>query len=55
MMTVLIILLALGSAVLFIELVAANHAPFGYQDESGFHSGSDCRATPKTFELENPS
>jgi hypothetical protein len=55
MMTVLIILLALGSAILFVELVAANQAPFGYQDESGFHFDGDCATNPETFELENPS
>jgi hypothetical protein len=55
MITVLIILVALGSAILFIELVAANRAPYGYQDETGFHFDGDHGAATKSFELENPS
>ena len=55
MITVLIILLALGAAGLIIELVAANHAPFGYEDEQGFHFGNERRTTSRGFEFENPS
>jgi len=54
-MTVLIILLAISAAGLITELVAAHHAPFGYQDEHGFHFGTDIQENPKAFELENPS
>jgi hypothetical protein len=55
MMTALIILLALASAGLITELVAARRAPFGYQDEGGFHFGNERRTTSKNFQLENPS
>ena len=54
-MTVLIILLAIFAAGLMAELVAASRAPFGYQDEHGFHFGAGIQETPKVFELENPS
>jgi len=54
-MTAFLILLAIGAAGLMIELVAANRPPFGFQDEYGFHIGTDYPETPKAFELENPS
>jgi len=55
-MTAFFILLALVAAGLMTELIAANQAPFGYQDESGFHFGDDFSQPPsKMFELENPS
>jgi hypothetical protein len=54
-MTAFFILLAIVAAGAITELVAANRAPFGYQDEHGFHFGADHRETPKAFELENPS
>ena len=54
-MTAFLVLLAIVAAGLMIELVAANRAPFGFQDEYGFHFGSDYPEPPKAFELENPS
>ena len=54
-MTAFLILLAISAAGLMTELVAANRAPFGYQDEHGFHFGADLRETSETFKLENPS
>lgn len=55
-MTAFFILLALVAAGLMTELIAANQAPFGYQDESGFHFGADfSQPSSKMFELENPS
>jgi hypothetical protein len=55
MMTVFFILLALMFAGLITELVAANRAPYGYQDESGFHFGREHGNPSPTVELENPS
>ena len=54
-MTVFLILLAVAAACVITELVAAKRAPFGYQDEHGFHFGTEIQETPKAFELENPS
>jgi hypothetical protein len=54
-MTALFILLAIVAAGVIIELVAAKHAPFGYQDEHGFHFGTNHRETHQAFEPENPS
>ena len=54
-MTAFLILLAIVAAGVVTELVAANRAPFGYQDELGFHFGSDQSETPGVFELQNPS
>jgi hypothetical protein len=54
MMTTLFVLTALASAGLFTELLAANQAPLGYEDESGFHFGPEC-TDGQSFELENPS
>ena len=54
-MTAFFIVLALVAAGVITELVAANRAPFGYQDEHGFHFGTNHRETPTAFELENPS
>ena len=53
MMTVMLILAALVAAVLFVELVSATQAPIGYQDEEGFHFGSE-RIT-NSSDFENPS
>jgi len=53
MMTVLLIVAALLAGGLFIELVSAATAPIGYQDEKGFHFGSDRATNPSDFE--NPS
>jgi len=55
LMTVFLMLLAMFAAVLITELVAANRAPFGYQDEHGFHYGKDPQENSTTFKLENPS
>ena len=41
MISALLILLALVAAALLTELIAAEKAPFGYQDESGFHFGHE--------------
>ena len=54
-MTAFLILLAIVAAGVVTELVAANRAPFGYQDELGFHFGSDQSETHGVFELQNPS
>jgi len=55
MITVLIILLALVAAGVITELVAASRAPFGYEDEQGFHFGMERGENSQVFELENPS
>jgi len=41
MMTVILILSASVAVGLITELIAAARAPFGYQDESGFHFGQE--------------
>lgn len=53
-MTVFLIVSALLAAGLIAELVAASHAPFGYQDKNGFHLGFNSRES-QPMELENPS
>jgi hypothetical protein len=53
MMTIFFIAIALVAAGLATELIAANHAPFGYQDETGFHLCKD--EAPNPAGLENPS
>jgi hypothetical protein len=53
MMTIVCIAFALGTAGLITELVAATHAPFGYEDEAGFHFGN--AASGNAAGLENPS
>ena len=55
MMTFLLILLALTSAGLITELLAAAAAPLGYQDESGFHFGCEHSLKADEFESGNPS
>lgn len=55
MMTVVFVVSALVAAALLTELIAANRAPVGYQDESGFHFGRPHYASPKVFDSENPS
>jgi len=52
-MTVFFIALALTAAGLITELIAANHAPFGFQDEAGFHFGN--KEAANQVGLENPS
>jgi len=53
MMTILFIALALTTAGFVTELIAATHAPFDYEDEAGFHFGTDTSGNPAG--LENPS
>ena len=53
MMTFLTIALALSAAGFITEMIAANHAPFGYQDETGFHFGQEWVGSAAG--LENPS
>ncbi len=54
-MTVFFILLAILAAGVITELVAASQAPFGYQDDQGFHFGNEHGEGSQAFELENPS
>ncbi len=53
MMTILFIALALTAAGLITELIAATQAPFGYEDEAGFHFGNE--PSGNSAGLENPS
>ena len=55
MITGLFIALALVAAGLITELFAASRAPYGFQDEQGFHFGDPRRENIQKFELENPS
>jgi len=55
MMTVFCIALAFVAAGLFTEMIAASAAPFGYQDEKGFHFGQPGSAHSSAFDIENPS
>ncbi len=48
-------LLALVIGGLVLELYAAARAPLGYQDEQGFHLGTQPPETAKDRESENPS
>lgn len=41
MITVMLITLAIVAGGLITEMIAASNAPFGYQDESGFHFGHE--------------
>lgn len=52
MMTTLLVLFALSVAGLLTELIAS--APLGYEDESGFHFGTE-QASNEEFECGNPS
>ena len=54
MITTLFVLTALASVGLFTELLAASHAPLGYQDETGFHFGPEF-TIEQSLDLENPS
>ncbi len=51
-MTMFCIGFALLAAGIFTEMIASSSAPFGYQDETGFHFGHE-NAAPTAFELEN--
>ena len=55
MMTALLIALALVAAGLLVELIAAAQAPWGYQDEDGFHFGREQAPEAERVEHENPS
>ena len=55
MLTVVFILLAVIAVGLITELVTAVRAPFGYQDESGFHFGRERAASAHESGCENPS
>jgi hypothetical protein len=54
MITTLFVLTALAAAGMFTELLAASHAPLGYQDETGFHFGPEF-THGESLDLENPS
>jgi hypothetical protein len=41
MMTTLLIVASLLAAGFFVEIIAASSAPVGYEDETGFHFGSE--------------
>ncbi len=56
MMTVFCMVLAFAAAGFFTEMIAASHAPLGYQDENGFHFGQPSAAAHSaSFDIENPS
>ena len=55
MMTTLFIFAALAAGGFFTEIIAASHAPLGYQDETGFHFGADQFYGRISSELDNPS
>lgn len=55
MMAILNITLALVAAGLVVELFAAATAPLGYQDEKGFHLGSEKTAASDEVHSGNPS
>lgn len=54
-MAVLHIVLALIAAGLIVELFAAATAPLGYQDEGGFHLGSEPSTPGDELQPGNPS
>lgn len=54
-MTTFLIVLALLAAGLITELIAADHSPLGWQDESGFHFQSPHGGEFHAFDFENPS
>ncbi len=45
----------LVAAGLMVEVYAAATAPLGYQDESGFHFGTEHRQSADLSDLGNPS
>jgi hypothetical protein len=55
MIMVLIITAGLFAAAFFVEVVSAATAPFGYQDESGFHFGREYPTSAEASEIGNPS
>lgn len=55
MMTAIFIVLTLIAAGLIIELIAAARAPFGFEDEDGFHFGFESADRADDYEFGNPS
>ena len=55
MMGILNIILALIAAGVVVELFAAASAPVGYQDEDGFHLGSEKTGAKDEVHSGNPS
>lgn len=55
MMAILNITLALIAAGLVVELFAAATAPLGYQDENGFHLGSEKTGASEEIHPGNPN
>jgi len=55
MMDVALTILALVAGGVTLELFAAARAPLGYQDERGFHFGSDPRPAGEEVQGGNPS
>lgn len=54
MMTFVCVVVAFVAAGVLTEIVAASAAPFGYQDNTGFHFGRPV-TTQATGDFENPS
>jgi len=54
-MTTMFILSGLVAAGLIAELIVAARAPFGYQDDSGFHFGHERAPGADESEFGNPS
>jgi hypothetical protein len=55
MMDVTLSLLALIAGGFTLELFAASRAPLGYQDERGFHLGTEVRQSTEDSQSGNPS
>jgi hypothetical protein len=55
MMDVALSILALVAGGVTLELFAAARAPLGYQDDRGFHFGSEPRAAGEEVQSGNPS
>lgn len=55
MMDVALSILALVAGGVTLELFAAARAPLGYQDERGFHFGTESRAAAEEVQSGNPS
>lgn len=54
-MLAMLIVLTIFAAGLIIELITAARAPFGYEDESGFHFGLEGANHADDSECGNPS
>lgn len=55
MMDVALSIFALVAGGVTLELFTVARAPLGYQDERGFHFGSDSKENSDTVETGNPS